>query len=262
VEIRTVGVSVRPLDAIFGHLYGEGAAAPRRLTIIAHGERLLFYVEQRLVSTCLADGFVAQAKAVVTELYLDAADTGFLTHGALLEKGGRRLLLSGDSGAGKTTLALALAAAGWRYGGDDIVRIHPTGEAAGVPFAAAVKIAALPLLTEAWPQLSRLPSTFRADGREVRYLAPPRLMGPEPGPADLIVRLQRRTGARATTTPLERCEVLASLLDSAYARRWSLNGDALCGFAASLERATCVRLEYSHLGVAVRCIEDLADAKA
>lgn len=48
----------------------------------------------------------------------------FPLHAATVSADGRGLLLPGTSGAGKTTLAVALARAGWEFGGDDMVFLH------------------------------------------------------------------------------------------------------------------------------------------
>lgn len=261
VEIRLQGVDVRPLDAVFGHLYGPPAGACRRLTILEHAGRLLFYLERRLVLAGAPDGLAAHVKAILTDLYVEAADNGFLTHGALLLKGEHALLLSAEPGAGKTTLALALAAAGWGYGGDDIVRISPQGAARGVPFAAAVKSGAVSLLRGIWPQLEQLPEWVRADGQRARYLLPAN-RALTPRPLSIVVTLARRPGAPAELTPISPVEALDAIVQSAHARRWRMTGEALGRLAESLDRAACLRLEYSELQPAVRAIGEAAGVQA
>jgi hypothetical protein len=205
---------------------------------------------------------VAHVKAILTDLYIDAAETGFLAHGALLQKGERRLLLSGEPGAGKTTLALALAAAGWRYGGDDIVRIRPDGAVQGVPFAAAVKDGSVALLSEIWPGLRDLPASMRSDGQLARYLLPANRAAAAPGPLSAVVMLARRPGASAEVRPISTFDALSTIVQSAYARRWRMTGDAFCALAESLDRAVCARLEYCDLEPAVQAIESLVHVQA
>jgi hypothetical protein len=259
VELRLEGLPSQPLDAVFERLYGDASRkTARRLTIIEHAGAVLLYVDRGLRLACPVDGWVAGVKAVLTELYLDAVETGFLAHGALLMKHGRRLLLAGEPGAGKTTLALALAAAGWAYGGDDIVRIWPDGAAAAAPFAATVKAGGLPLLRPVWPQLPDLPAWTRPDGQQARYFLPPLRMTAPPGPLDIVVALSRRAGETAEVVPLPGVEALSGILGAACARRWRMNGDALATLARSLERAACVRLGYEDLAAAVNALEGLA----
>jgi hypothetical protein len=262
VEFRLCGVGCEELDAVFGHLYGTREGPRRRLTIIEQGGQLLFYLERHLVIAGGRDGMVAQVKAIVTDLYIDAIDNGFFAHGALLLDGERRLLLSGEPGAGKTTLALALTAAGWRYGGDDIVRISPDGAVQGVPFAAAVKDGSVSLLGEIWPDLGRFTAWARSDGQQVRYLLPTNRATAPSRALSVVVTLARRPGAVAETMPISAFDALSAIVQSAYARRWRMTGDAFCALAESLDQAVCVRLEYSDLGPAVQAIEDVARVQA
>lgn len=261
VELRLGGVQAQALDAVFGHLYAAAARPGVRLTILEHAGRLLFYIDRRLALVGAAESLAAHLKAILTDLYVDAVEGAYLTHGAMLLRGGCALLLSGEPGAGKTTLALALAAAGWRYGSDDIVRISPEGAARGVAFAAAVKRGSLPLLRPLWPGLDQLPEWLRTDGQQARYLLPPR-RAQTPQRLNLVVTLARRSGARAEFQPISAVEALNAIMQGGYARRWSMTADAFCALAVSLERAVCVRLEYSDLEPAVAAIGDIASAHA
>jgi energy-coupling factor transporter ATP-binding protein EcfA2 len=54
----------------------------------------------------------------------ERAAPGWLLHAAALEKAGRALVLVGPSGAGKTTLTLALVARGWRIATEEMVLIE------------------------------------------------------------------------------------------------------------------------------------------
>jgi hypothetical protein len=262
VELRLPAGACEAFDAVFGHLQGRAAGAARPLTVLEHEGRFLFYLERRLVAAGGREGWIAQLKAIVTDLYCDAVENGYLTHGALLTDGESTLLLCGEPGAGKTTLALALAAAGWRYGGDDIVRIDPDGRVRGAPFAAAVKAGALPLLRRRWAQLRRLPAWARADGQQARYLLPPNRASPSPRPLTAVVTLARRPGASAGLTPLAPVDALGAIMQGAYARRWRMTGEALCALAGALEAAVCARLDYDDLGPAVQAIADMARDQA
>ena len=67
-------------------------------------------------------------------LVLSALDAVFFTplHAACVARGGRGILLCGDSGAGKSSLAYACARQGWTLVSDDAVHLAPGPERTGV----------------------------------------------------------------------------------------------------------------------------------
>jgi len=73
-------------------------------------------------------------------LQLAMAERGrYTVHAGCVAREGRALLLLGESGAGKTTLSLALARRGWDFMGDDIVMVEDRG---GVAVAHALLLPA------------------------------------------------------------------------------------------------------------------------
>jgi len=67
-------------------------------------------------------------------------NVGAVIHGALVVRDGKGMILAGPSGRGKTTLALALANAGWTYASDDLFALHQDGlHAIALPMRAHVK---------------------------------------------------------------------------------------------------------------------------
>jgi hypothetical protein len=117
------------------------------------------------------------------------------------------LLIAGRKGSGKTTLAAALLAAGWRYLSDDTVLLHAqTLDAVGVPYALGIKAGAWPLLAELYPSLDRTAVHRREDGEVIRYLCPPRENQAQPQPVRWIAFPTRSAHSRSPIrqlTPLE-----------------------------------------------------------
>ena len=249
---------VAACDAIFGHLYGPGGAAPSRLAIVRDDDLVFVLREGQALGASAEEDFPAHLKAVLTETYVAAPQDGFLAHGALLVRGDAALMLNGEPGAGKTTLSLALAGSGWAYGGDDIVRFDADGRAHGVPFAAAVKSGAWTLAARYAPGLLEAPVAVRSDGQRVRYWLPAALAPREPRRLTAFVALARRPGQRARLEAIDPVEALTAILESAYSERRRLDADALAALAGPLASARCARLVYDDLAEAVAALADLA----
>lgn len=244
------------LDAVFGHLAAPPAPGDSLALVEDEGRHLLF-VEGVSRGWTEAEGAAPALKAAITELYAGAVADGFLTHGALLQARGRTLFLTGEPGAGKTTLTLALAASGFAYGGDDIVRIGRDGLAVAAPFAAAAKSGAWDLLASRMPDLDQTRTHQRADGQAVRYLLPATLRPLAPAPLDLILLLRRQAGAALALEPVHPLDALVVILDSAFSRKGAADGQTLQALAARLESAACFTFTYDELDAAVAAVEGL-----
>ena len=97
---------------------------------------------------------------------------GAVLHGAGVGFAESAVLLVGKTGAGKSTLALGLAAQGFEYLSDDLVALSTSGrEVHAFPLAASVKEGSWGILAEEFPSLGASPA--RAFGeRRVRYVDP------------------------------------------------------------------------------------------
>jgi hypothetical protein len=85
-------------------------------------------------------------------------------HAACIERDGRGILLCGDSGAGKSSLAYACARAGWGYACDDasfLLRGDDSLTVTGNPYLVRLRDSAPAL----FPEFKRFPVTSRPDGK-------------------------------------------------------------------------------------------------
>jgi len=244
-------------DEVFGHLRAPAPAPLERLSVVAHDDLFFLFLDGAPKGAVAAHELTPQIKAILTDRYAQAVRGAFLAHGALLRRNGRSLFLSGQPGAGKTTLTLALSASGFAYGGDDIIRIDPDGQASAAPFAAAVKTGAWPLVERFNPAVASLPTCLRADGQQVRYLLPANRADRAPRPLDAVLLLDRRAGETARLEPVHAVEALHIILESAYSAEGALSPATLKALASTLESAETHRFVYSDLAEAVACIEGL-----
>lgn len=191
-------------------------------------------------------------KAMLVEDVL-RAHGGLALHAATLHGADGALLLGGAPGAGKSTLTLALLAAGFGYGGDDVALLDAQGQVQGVPFAPAMKAGAARLV----PGLAPLPRHRRPDGKWLRYPPVERAPGPDWRPARWLVRLRRRPGAPATLTPMEPTAALGAFMKEAWSPTRTTSPAYFQALRALVARADCRELVYWDLGEAVRLLTRL-----
>jgi len=254
ISLRLFGdIDTDVIDAAFGQ-FAADAPGPEFAAMAYAGSVYLFDGGIALGATPPVE-FTPLLKALFTERFLASSPDGFLAHAALLKRGGKAMLLSGEPGAGKTTLCVALGSAGWTLCADDIVRIDPSGRALGIPFAPAVKTGSWDLLAPYAPDLASQPVQLRTDGQWVRYLPMPASDG-APAPIGAVLLLARTLDGPPRLEPIDALEALTTILDGAYATGHRIDAQTLVALTAALTHATCARLHYSNLERAVQYVSD------
>jgi serine kinase of HPr protein (carbohydrate metabolism regulator) len=137
-------------------------------------------------------------------------------HGALLLRDGQGLLLCGQPGAGKSTLAMGLVERGFAFGGDDIAILRADGCVEAVPFAPTLKTGAWNL-THGISQVSARSRTHhRPDGKSVRYIADIRRAPFGAVRLAGIVLLARGRKRRASLAPVDPARALSELIAGSF----------------------------------------------
>jgi hypothetical protein len=179
-------------------------------------------------------------------------------HGACVRVNGKGILLCGDSGEGKSTLAYAGARAGWTYVSDDSTYI-PVDREDLVAVGNCGQIRFRPSGGTIFPELSARPITPRAVGKpsiEVRTSEWPEIKTANMTKVDHVVFLNRRCADTHELVSLRPSSVLAWFqqhLISPPERRPAQE--------ATLERllsAGVFELRYQDLGWAIERINELA----
>lgn len=259
IEIRHGSEALAQLAVpTFAHLQPgclDSAGCPRitlSFSIEAEGELSRLWAGGREIGAYGPGEIMPALKAQLTEDVLAHADYSIAIHAASLASNRRMLLLCGEPGAGKTTLTVALAHRGFGYAGDDIALLMPTGQVMGVPFAAAVKSGAWPLVSHIRPEIEDLPVFRRSDDQCVRYLPPAALPVTEPLSLGWVVLLRRQSHGPVALTPLDRIEAMRGLLAEATAPGQRLTTSAFGLLAGAMAGADCFVLTYADLDDAVR----------
>lgn len=137
-------------------------------------------------------------------------------HGGLARISGRRVLVVGQKGVGKTTLMMRLLADGRAVEGDEQVLVRD-GIAVALPRAFHVKPGTAALIPELAGALRRAPRTALSDGTPIIGFDPTTAgfaASTAPGPIDLTVVL-RRTGADADVRALSTVATLQAMIEHA-----------------------------------------------
>jgi HprK-related kinase A len=183
-----------------------------------------------------------------------------LLHAAVLERHGRAVILPGDPGAGKSTLAAALMLAGWRLLSDELAVID-RDDGRLVPLARPVSLknqsidiirghAAHAVFGETARDTHKgTVSHLRASADSVARIG-------EKARAVHVVFPRWRAGAEVSLRPRAKADAFMHLANHAF--NYSLLGRL--GFelnAALIDTCDCWDFEYSRLDDALRTFEDL-----
>jgi len=159
-------------------------------------------------------------------------------HGAtVLTGGGAAAFISGPSGAGKTTLSLALAARGYRLGGDDVALLDPrSGTIRPVPRCFHLDARSRRLLRN-------LPLPMPEEALRYAFMTPADLGVTETGafPVRLIVFLGRGPGRRPQLTALSQAEMIVRLLSESPRGAHSAN-EIMAALRPLVSAAACCQL--------------------
>lgn len=224
------------------------------------GDRVFFRGNDASIHRCEAAALAPTIKAHITERLIRSNQWAFALHAASLVKCGKGLLLCGQPGAGKSTLALELVDAGFQYAGDDVALIGADGTICGIPFALTLK-------QGSWRLLSRLYGDWndvthrRSDGAEVRYLPIPDAHNGSLS-ANWIIFLNRVASGPVELTPLDQLDSIKRLIEGAFAADGKLSQSGFFALKRIVAGARSFQLIYSESAQARQLLMDLCNDKA
>ena len=178
-------------------------------------DHVLFSGIEAGICRCAVEALAPTVKAHLTDRLIRSDRWVFALHAASLAKNGGGLLLCGEAGAGKSTLAIHLLEAGFQYSGDDVALIASDGTVCGLSFAVTLK-------EGSWHWSSALHSNWdgithqRVDGAQVRYLPVSNVLN-EGRRVSWIIFLNRVTSGLPKLTALDQLDSVKRLVDGASA---------------------------------------------
>lgn len=169
-------------------------------------------------------------------------------HGATLRApNGKHVMLSGDSGRGKTTLALGLARKSFTLLADDMsVFDAEAGRLYPMKTNPSVKQGSWKVLGDLYPELN-LQEPIDVNGRLCKYVQRPPFGGPaESHGVDALVFPKWQRGAEARLEPYDSLESLLSMLRWSYLPQDQKKLQAMADFLASLPLYELTYSEFDH----------------
>jgi HprK-related kinase A len=184
-----------------------------------------------------------------------------LLHAAVVEREGRAVILSGPTGAGKSTLCAALIARGFRFLTDEIALVRPNdGQLQPHPRPISLKNEAIDIVATMLPD-ARLSARFaNASKGTVAFMRPPKqsieAAGETARPA-LVIFPTYRPEAGFELKSIERSQAFMRLIESS-ANYLTLLETGFETLANLVEAGDHYALDYASLDDAVGAIESLA----
>ncbi|WP_246662604.1 transporter [Rhizobium sp. P44RR-XXIV] len=230
-----------------------------RLVVIRKNlERYDLIAEDECLGTFSRSEIVPAVKSFLTDALLQTEFTLAL-HGAFLRCGDMHLLIAGPSGAGKTTLALALAADNrWSVEGDDIVLVDEKSQLKGVSFPIAIKNGSWTLLQDRFPQLATCPAYVRSDGKIVKFLPTDAEGDNSPSlRATTMIFIRRSEVGQCSLSRMAPLMAFQRLLAEAAAPAHKLTDRAFRSLGELVNRSQAFEMEVGSLEDAVQAIRSL-----
>ena len=196
----------------------------------------------------------------VNWLFAHRMHNRLLLHAAVVERGGRALVMPAWPGSGKSTLAASLACRGWRFLSDEF-GIVTFDDARLLPFArpVALKNESIEVMRAFDPDGyigASFPETRKGTVAHVRVSRDSVERGAEPAQAAAIVFPDFRKGAAVSVRPLDKPAAFLKLAGNAF--NYEVVGER--GFravASIVRRCGCYVLGYGDLADAHAAIADI-----
>jgi HprK-related kinase A len=186
-----------------------------------------------------------------------------LLHAAVVEIGGSALILSGEPGAGKSTLAASLAFRGWRLFSDEVGMVRPgTRALLPLPRPVGLKNESIEIVRRDAPSAVIGPSIVETRKGTVAHMRPPAgsvARAGETAEPRWIVFPRFTAGALPEARPLSRADALLRLGGESF--NYSVLGAT--GFhtlADVVDGCTCFEVRYGSLEDALAAIEYVTGA--
>lgn len=182
-------------------------------------------------------------------------------HAAVVEMGGRALILPAPPGSGKSTLCAGLALSGWRLLSDELAMIDPeTMMLTPVPRPVSLKNASIDVVRTFAPRAVLSPPVHETVKGRVAHMLPPGdavLRAHESVPPGWVVIPRYMAGAPPQLTRLPKAQALMHLAENAF--NYNVHGRSGFDLLANIvDKVDSYTFTYSRLEDASTTLQKLA----
>lgn len=178
-----------------------------------------------------------------------------IVHAAVLERGGRAVILPAPSGSGKSTLCAALAFNGWRLLSDELALLDPaSGRVIPVPRPISLKNESIELIRSFAPLAIFGPIVRETIKGSVVHVRPPQDAVSREGERAIpawVVAPRFSPGVEARLESMPKARTFMALVESSF--NYNVHGrNGFRTLAGLVDKTDCYRFSYSRLEDAVR----------
>lgn len=258
---------IRMVNSVIGHLAVADGQAPDFVFDLvgtpwgADQVRSAVYCDGVLLDAVERLSFLGPVvKAALWHRAVNAYDFLYDFHAGVVATDAFCILFPAAPGSGKSSLTAALTKAHYRFYSDEVALVRRADFLVPpVPLAICVKDTGWDLMTRYHPNLALRPIHRRADGKVVRYVAPPPSAATQPPrPVRHIVFPRYMPNVPTVFSPVARAEALGRLMDECIALRQRLDLPGVMALIDWIAGIECHQLVFSSMDEAVACIVGMA----
>lgn len=201
-------------------------------------------------------------------LSFQKSDYTFCFHGAALSTPQGTLLLPGKSGSGKSTLSAVLACVHNSLFSDEIIAFNKDFKVCLLSLPIAVKSGSWESLRVQYPDLKKMPTWHRLDGRRLKYVWPATLQADKKITKNnntklllinpqFITQPSNTLEAQPEAKQLNVIDTITMLTDSGYQLGFELTESGFEAFLRFIEKIPCYQLSYSSSQQALDKLDEL-----
>ncbi len=262
--VRCAAEEVRKnLLAVFAHLEPDSLEPAIPIDIVESGGRFyVYHLGSLLVGSVGQEHLVSMVTQTLLPIAYRHCDFLIAVHAAVLSVRNQCVIFPGESGCGKTTLAMALIRDGFQYLTDEVALLDRSSRyVIPVPVSLRIKESAWDITARMFPDLVHLPWHIMLDGQRLRYLPPP------PGsfardlsescPARWLVFPRYSSDTKTAISSISRIEALGRLQSAGYEIHGPFDRAKITELLSWVKTVDCYELTFHRLEDAVSILRSL-----